>query len=368
MPLSKEQMDLLKDGSTPIQFAKDNPKKVGSKAWDRYEQYKDANSISQAMEKKAGWQDLTADFEKGFLKIMKDMDVEMQGPTKRPAPEGTPAAPEGTPDREAQARTKSQASTLIPRSLPTEIEDPISKVEISAATLTALRMVMREEITHGVSAMESRLMNRMDEQMQNMKEEIEKEKAARGLLESRLHNLEAKQNMKIDVDKMDDEVDKSIAVIGGFGEKGIEEAEDVLKELLAHINGFQDVNLVESNSGVLGLAQFDTPSNAFKFVRSQKKHTGIQHAGLWVAENRTRAERNRSKVVSKWKKFLIELGNMNPKDVMVSYKVFKVVVRVGSKLIPLASVDSDMEVHWHDAEMPSADVKKALEEFIANME
>ena len=245
MPLSKEQMDLLKDGSTPIQFAKDNPKKVGSKAWDRYEQYKDANSISQAMEKKAGWQDLTADFEKGFLKIMKDMDVEMQGPTKRPAPEGTP-------DREAQARTKSQASTVIPRSLPTEIEDPISKVEISAATLTALRMVMREEIAHGVSAMESRLMNRMDEQMQNMKEEIEKEKAARGLLESRLHNLEAKQSMKIDVDKMDDEVDKSIAVIGEFGEKGIEEAEDVLKELLAHINGFQDVNLVESNSGVLG--------------------------------------------------------------------------------------------------------------------
>ena len=201
-----------------------------------------------------------------------------------------------------------------------------------------------------------------------MKEEIEREKAARGLLESRLHNLEAKQSMKIDVDKMDDEVDKSIAVIGGFGEKGIEEAEDVLKELLAHINGFQDVNLVESNSGVLGLAQFDTPSNAFKFVRSQKKHAGIQHAGLWVAENRTRAERNRSKIVSKLKKFLIELGNMNPKDVMVSYKVFKVVVRVGSKLIPLASVDSDMEVHWHDAEMPSADVKKALEEFIANME
>ena len=114
MPLSKEQMD-VKDGSTPIQFAKDNPKKVGSKVWDRYEQYKDANSISQATEKKAGWQDVTADFEKGFLKIMEDMD-EVRGPTKRPAPEGTP-------DREAQARTKFQASTLIPRSLPTEIEN-----------------------------------------------------------------------------------------------------------------------------------------------------------------------------------------------------------------------------------------------------
>ena len=361
MPLSKEQMDLLKDGSTPIQFAKDNPKKVGSKAWDRYEQYKDANSISQAMEKKAGWQDLTADFEKGFLKIMKDMDVEVQGPTKRPAPEGTP-------DREAQARTKSQASDLIPRSLPTEIGDPISKVEISAATLTALRMVMREEITHGVSAMESRLMNKMDEQIQNMKADIEKERAARSLLETRLHHLEVNQNMNTGVDKMNDEVDKSIAVIGGFGDKGIEEAEDVLKELLAHIDGFQDVNFVESNSGVLGLAQFDTPSSAFKFVRSQKKHAGIQHAGLWVAENRSRVERNRSKIVSKLKKFLIELGNMNPKDVMVSYKVFKVVVRVGSRLTPLASVDADMEVHWHDVDLPFAGVRKALEDFVSNME
>ena len=44
MPSSKEQMDLLKDGNTPIQFAKENPKKIGSKAWDRYEQYKDATS------------------------------------------------------------------------------------------------------------------------------------------------------------------------------------------------------------------------------------------------------------------------------------------------------------------------------------
>ena len=198
MPPSKEQMD-VKDGSTPIQFAKDNPKKVGSKAWDRYEQYKDAHSISQAMEKKVRGQDLTADFEKGFEKIMKDMD-EVRGSTKRPAPEGTP-------DREVQARTKSQASTLIPRSLPTEIEDPISKVEISAATLTALRMVMREEITHGVSAIRSRLVDRMDEQMQNPKENIEKERVARGLLETRLHHLDVKQNMNTDVDKMDDEME-----------------------------------------------------------------------------------------------------------------------------------------------------------------
>jgi len=67
-------------------------------------------------------------------------------------------------------------------------------------------------------------------------------------------------------------------------------------------------------------------------------------------------------------KFRIELENINPKDVMVSYKVFKVVVRAGSKLRPLATVDADTAVHCHDADMPFADVKKALEGFIANME
>jgi len=57
-------------------------------------------------------------------------------------------------------------------------------------------------------------------------------------------------------------------MIGGFGDKGLDEAEDVLKDLLAHKNGWQQVNFVESNSGVPGSAQSDTPANAFKFVRS----------------------------------------------------------------------------------------------------
>ena len=127
------------------------------------------------------------------------------------------------------------------------------------------------------------------------------------------------------------------------------------------------MSMVDSNS-VVGLAQFDTPGNAMAFIKSQKKHAGIQHAGLWVAENRSRAERNRSKIVSKLKKFLIELGNMNPKDVMVNYKMCKVVVRVGSKLTPLASVNEEMDLDWHDENVTPADVKTALEEFIANME
>ena len=360
MPLSKEQMDLLKDGNTPIQFAKENPKKAGSKAWDRYEQYKDATSIAQATEKKAGWQDLTADFEKGFLKIMMDVDGEGQGSTKRPAPEGTP-------DREAQARTKAHASEMIPRSLPTELQDPISKVEMSAATIAALRMVVREEITNGMSAMENRITNKMDEQIGKMQQDMEEEKKARLLLETRLQVLEQKENLKSSPGHDMEEVDKSIAVVGGFGEKTVEEAEELLKELLAHVDGFHEVTMVDSNT-VVGLAQFHSPVQAMKFVRSQKKNEQIQKSGIWVSENRSKSERNRSKAVSKLKKFLIELGNFAPKDVIVSYKMFRVVVRLNGTLTPVASVQDDLTVEWHQADVPSAIVKEAFTEFMAEME
>jgi len=103
---------------------------------------------------------------------MMDIDGEGQGSTKRPAPEGTP-------DREAQARTKTHASEMIPRSLPTELQDPISKVEMSAAAIAALRRVVREEITNGMSAMENRITNKMDEQIGKMQQDMEEEKKAR---------------------------------------------------------------------------------------------------------------------------------------------------------------------------------------------
>jgi len=183
------------------------PKKSGSKAWERYEAYKGTTTIAQATEKKAGWQDLTADFEKGFLKITQDMDVEVvRVSTKRPAPEGTP-------DRETQARTKTQASDLLPRTLPTEIQDPISKVEMSAATIATLRAVMREEINTGMCALESRLTNKMDEQYIQMKKDLEEEKVARTRLEERVAQLESNHVTKENKNEVTEKVDKSIAVL-----------------------------------------------------------------------------------------------------------------------------------------------------------
>ena len=51
----------------------------------------------------------------------------------------------------------------------TEVQDPISKLEMSAATIAALSAVMPEEISIGMSALESRLTNKRDEQLIQMK-------------------------------------------------------------------------------------------------------------------------------------------------------------------------------------------------------
>ena len=96
MPLSEEQTRLLKTNETAISFKCENPKKPGSKAWERYEKYKAAETVGSAVALGAQWQDLSADFDKEFLRFK---DAEMPAAAKR-------AAPEGTPDREAQNRSK----------------------------------------------------------------------------------------------------------------------------------------------------------------------------------------------------------------------------------------------------------------------
>ena len=130
---------------------------------------------------------------------------------------------------------------------------------------------MREEISLGMSALESRLTNKMEDQFIQMKQDLEQERSARTMLEERVAQLEPKQATKENANDVTDAVDKSIAVIGGFGETPVEEAEKLAHDLLKHVHGFHEVSMVDSNS-IVGLAQFDTPAHAMKFIRSQKKH------------------------------------------------------------------------------------------------
>ena len=102
-------------------------------------------------------------------------------------------------------------------------------------------------------------------------------------------------------------VDKSMVVVGGFGNKVLVDAEALLRDVLQHIEGFEDVSMT-TNEFPLRLVRFTSPTHALKFICAEKKHQGMQVSKLWASENRSRSERCRLKAVSKLKKFLIELG------------------------------------------------------------
>ena len=68
------------------------------------------------------------------------------------------------------------------------------------------------------------------------------------------------------------------------------------------------------------------------------------------------------------KKFLIELGEYDPKNVVVNYKVFKVMVRVNGKLMSMAHISGDGEVEWLNHTLCNDAVKEALDTFITELE
>lgn len=77
----------------------------------------------------------------------------------------------------------------------------------------------------------------------------------------------------------EEEVDKSVVVIGGFQDKELDEAEALVRELMVGIRAFQEVEVVDTTPP-LAMAKFDSPMEAMKFIRSQKKHATMQSHSL----------------------------------------------------------------------------------------
>jgi len=64
---------------------------------------------------------------------------------------------------------------------------------------------------------------------------------------------------------------------------------------------------------------------------------------------------------------MIDLAGVEPKDVLVNYRSFQVMVRQGGKLCPVAAmVGEDMDVQWSNNGVPA--VREALDAFIAELE
>ena len=221
--------------------------------------------------------------------------------------------------------------------------------------------MMREEL----SEVENRISSKFDASIANLHAELAAERQARTKLEERIARLESNHDPQNQ--HAPDDVDKSIVVIGGFGDKSMEEAEAVSREVLTEDREFCDVTVTDTQPA-LALARFEFPTTAMKFIRSQRKHQRLQAAKLWAAENRSREDPRRLKVVSKLKKYLIELGSYTPKNVLASYKSCKVVIRENAKLVPIANINGDLSVSWLHNGIDLQPVQVALEEFIADME
>ena len=294
------------------------------------------------------------------------VDAEGQIGTKR-------GAPAGTPDREADARSKMHSSaTMVPKVLIPEANDPISKVEMSAATIAALRAMMREEIKNGMLEMEDRFSNKLQQAVGNMKEEVKVEREARQQLEERIARLETDSALKQGNSSQNknyesEDVDKAVAVVGGFVDKTVEEAEALVEEMMRGIQGYKEMEIVDINPPI-ALATFDAPMQAMKFIRGQKRNPTVQTNKLWVSENRSRIERMRCKTVSKLKKFLIELGGLQPANIIVNYKKFSIMARIDGKLAGLAYVGDDLAIEWLDKNIVNEDVRAALETFVSELE
>ena len=70
-------------------------------------------------------------------------------------------------------------------------------------------------------------------------------------------------------------MDKSVVVVGGFVEKSFADAAAFVQEVMDGLKGYNDVNMIDVERP-LALARFDTPGQAMKFIRSQKKNATVQ--------------------------------------------------------------------------------------------
>lgn len=364
MPLSADQVQSLKCADTEIEYEQNNPKQPGTKSQERYEQYKSARHVRDVKAKGATWADMTSDFDKGFLKIKQG--AEMTTVRKRLA--GT-----GSPEKMAEARAKgpfryaqgADLQSMPAASFPNEAVT--ERVEMSHATIATLRAMMREEVHKGVEDTEKIVELKVSDALRPLREELAAQKESYQRLEQRVAELENKSKDAPHV--LDDagEVDKSIVVIGGFGEMGADDAEKFVNDAIADVDGFQEVFAINPDPKVV-LARFTSPTHARKFLRTQKRRRNFKDAGLWASENRYRAERKRAKILSKTKKFFIELHEYDPKDVIINYATFRAHVRVSRKLHHVVSISEEGAPVWEESEYCAQDVKEAIQSFIEELD
>ena len=152
-----------------------------------------------------------------------------------------------------------------------------------------------------MAEMETMVTDKIEASVGELRKEMASERDARQQLEERIQQLETKHvNTNMAIPDAEG-VDKSMIVIGGFAADDLDDAEQIVGDMLDDMGGFCEVEMAGSKQDI-ALASFDTPQKAMQLIRSQWNNPIMKSRNLWVAENRPRSERMRCKVVSKIKK------------------------------------------------------------------
>ena len=230
-------------------------------------------------------------------------------------------------------------------------------------TIAALQSMMREEFRHGMAEMETMSAGKIESSVGELRKQIASERDARQHLDERISHLEV-QHLDSNMPDSDAEVvDKSMVVIGGFAADALEDAERIVQDMLTGVDGFREVDKAGSKQNI-ALASFDTPQRAMQFIRSQRTNPIMKSQSLWVAENRPCSERMRCKIVSKIKKFMIEIGGVEAKDIKVHYKLFKASARVSGRNVLVAFVNGNGELSWLQENLLGVPAREASESFM----
>ena len=123
---------------------------------------------------------------------------------------------------------------------------------------------MHEEIKNGILEMEDRFSNKLQQAVGNMKGEGKVEREARQQLEERIALIETNSALKQGHTSQNsnfefEDVNKAVAVVGGFVDKTMEAMEAVVGEMMRGVEGYKEMEIVDINPPV-ALATFDTPN------------------------------------------------------------------------------------------------------------
>ena len=94
--------------------------------------------------------------------------------------------------------------------------------------------MIRDEIKNGMLEMEHRFSAKLDNAIEEVKEELCVERASRQQLEERVAQLEQQHSREqaASTAQLFEDVDKSVVVVGGFGDKALEDAEALVQQMM----------------------------------------------------------------------------------------------------------------------------------------